>query len=307
MTQYNALIKMIKKGKKLSTPVHLGDVLVKEISDIYNDSIARELHFLSLYYGLTGSAMTLEAIGKTQEHPLTRERVRQIIDSVLEKLKKFSSIEYENPFIKTKEVFLKNLGQEKHFLRIEELLKDDYFSAFKKNIKGLIAFFNDCGIRQIAYRKKYYFYSDSLSRKEVVQAIQKENKSLRREKTLEKMSHKAKTVTYVPDEVRLHLLDYAQKKNINLNPLYESILQEFMDIKPYMQTEYVFSRTKSWKARKGKAQWQQIGIYIEKDIFDLIRSNVKDIKKDLQKNVSLMSFICQSFVWHYEKNQVTSN
>ena len=30
---------------------------------------------------------------------------------------------------------------------------------------------------------------------------------------------------------------------------------------------------------------------------------VKEIKKDLNKNVSLMSFICQSFVWFYESQQ----
>ena len=137
----------------------------------------------------------------------------------------------------------------------------------------------------------------------IVNEIQKENKVLRREKTLEKMALKAKTVTYVPNEVRQHLLDYAHKSKCNLNPLYESILNDFMTQKPYLSEEYLFSRTKSWKARKGKAQWQQIGIYIERSIFDEIKEDVKKIKKDLRKSVSLMSFICQAFVWHYEKNQ----
>jgi len=301
MIQYPLLNKIIKKGKKITNPENLVDLLIKYFSDVFNDNIARELYFVGLYYGLVDNAMTLENIGKAQPQVLTRERVRQIIDSVLNKIKNVEITGYDNPFYKTKEVFT-DILKDNSFLRIEDLLEEEYFSGFKKNVKGLIAFLNDCGIRQIAYRKKYYFYLESFNRKDIVQFIQKENKSLRREKTVENMSHKAKTVTYVPDEVRNHLLNYAQKNKINLNPLYEEILNNYMDEKPYVAPDYVFSRTKSWKARKGKAQWQQIGIYIEKDIFISIKNAVTTIKKDLKKNVSLMSFICQAFVWHYEKN-----
>jgi hypothetical protein len=301
MTQYLALTKIIKKGKKIETPQNISDYLIKYFSDVYTDGISRELYFVGLYYGLVAEAMTLENIGKAQPQNLTRERVRQIIDAVLGKIKDQPLVGYESPFTKTKEVFNQTIG-DNSFIRIEELLKNNYFSPFKKNVKGLISFLNDCGIRQIAYRKKYYFYHENEQRKNIVQSIQKENKNLRREKTLENMDHKAKTVTYVPDEVRSHLLAYAEKHNLNLNPLYESILNDYMEKKPYVATDYVFSRTKSWKARKGKAQWQQIGIYIDKEIFDTIKSNVLIIKKDLKKNVSLMSFICQSFVWHYERN-----
>ncbi|NCQ52213.1 hypothetical protein GW796_10070 [archaeon] len=302
MTQYPALIKIIKKGKKIENPINLGDLLVKFFSDVYTDTISRELYFVGLYYGLVAEAITLENIGSSQPEPLTRERVRQIIDAVLNKIKPYPIVGYDNPFEKTKIIFNEILDDE-HFLRIDTLLKNEYFASFKKNVKGLISFLNDCGIRQIAYRKKYYFYPESFVRKDIIQYIQKENKTLRRDKTLENMTHKSKTVTYVPDEVRAHLLSYAEKNKINLNPLYESILNEFMDVKPYNNTDYVFSRTKSWKARKGKAQWQQIGIYIDKNIFDSIKTNVSKIKQELKKNVSLMSFICQSFVWHYEKNQ----
>lgn len=301
MIQYPLLNKIIKKGKKITNPENLVDLLIKYFSDVFNDNIARELYFVGLYYGLVDNAMTLENIGKAQPQVLTRERVRQIIDSVLNKIKNVNISGYDNPFSKTQEIFT-NILKDKSFLRIEDLLEEEYFSGFKKNVKGLIAFLNDCGIRQIAYRKKYYFYLKSFNRKDIVQFIQKENKSLRREKTVENMSHKAKTVTYVPDEVRNHLLNYAQKNKLNLNPLYEEILNNYMDAKPYVSPDYVFSRTKSWKARKGKAQWQQIGIYIEKDIFISIKNAVTTIKKDLKKNVSLMSFICQAFVWHYEKN-----
>jgi hypothetical protein len=301
MTQYSALNKIIKKGKTIETPKNLGELLIKYFSDVHNDNISRELYFVGLYYGLVAEAMTLENIGKSQPQQLTRERVRQIIDSVLNKIKEHQPKGYVDPFTKTKEIFTQVLGKNT-FIRIEDLIKHEYFSAFKKNVKGLISFLNDCGIRQIAYRKKYYFYPEAFVRKDIVQSIQKENKTLRREKTMENMTHKAKTVTYVPDEVRTHLLNYSQKHKINLNPLYENILNKYMEKKPYEASDYVFSRTKSWKARKGKAKWQQIGIYIDKDIFSTIKTNVVSIKKDLKKNVSLMSFICQAFVWHYEQN-----
>lgn len=299
MLNYHELQKIIKKGKKIETTDNLFDALLKEIALKSNSKNLRELHFLTSYYGLQGKALTLEAIGNCQESPLTRERVRQIIDSATKPLKEGDE---SNPYKKSVVIFKEILG-DKSFLREDELFTHEYFSKFKKNIKGLIAFFNDCNIRQIAYRRKYYFYSNFLKRKSIITQIQKENKSLRRQKTEEKMLEKSKTVTYVPNEVRDYLLKYSEKYHVNLNPLYEKILLEFINRKPFENPDFVFSKTKSWKARKGKAQWQQIGIYIDKSIFTNVRDTVKDIKKDLNKNVSLMSFICQSFVWFHENQK----
>lgn len=300
MSKYSDLQKIIKKGKKIENPDNLQDSLLSHIASEFHEDICRELNFLTLYYGIQDNALTLEAIGQAQESPLTRERVRQIIDSVLEPLIKVPNI--NNPYTHSTNLFNQILGDKK-FLRLDELFENTYFSSFKRNVKGLIAFLNDCNIRQIAYRKNYYFYPVKFKRQDIINEIQKENKHFRREKTLEKMSHKAKTVTYVPDGVRQHLLDYAEKTKSNLNPMYEEILNDFINKKPYEAESYEFSKTKSWKARKGKAQWQQIGIYIEKDIFDLIKEKVIFIKSDLNKKVSLMSFICQAFVWHYENNK----
>lgn len=299
MSNYNELQKIIKKGKRIEETDNLFDSLLKEVSLKSNSKNLRELHFLTSYYGLQNKALTLEAIGNSQENPLTRERVRQIIDSATHPLKDGDD---NNPYKKSQVIFKEVLG-ENSFLRAEELLKHAYFSKFKKNIKGLIAFLNDCNIRQIAYRKNYYFYLSILERKLVVAQIQKENKTLRRLHTEEKMSQKSKTVTYVPNEVRDYLLKYSEKYHVNLNPLYEKILLEFIHRKPYENTDFTFSRTKSWKARKGKAQWQQIGIYINKSVFSTVKDTVKNIKKDLNKSVSLMSFICQAFVWFYENQK----
>lgn len=299
MSNYNELQKIIKKGKKIESADNLLDALFKEISLRSNSKNLRELHFLTLYYGLQGVALTLEAIGSVQDNPLTRERVRQIIDCATKPLK---NGEENNAYTKSYKIFKEMLG-DKPFLRAQDLLAHEYFSKFKKNIKGLIAFLNDCNVRQIAYRKNYYFYLNVLTRKTVVAQIQKDNKNLRRQKTEEKMSQKAKTVTYVPNEVRDYLLKYSEKYHINLNPLYEKILLDFIIKKPFEHEDFNFSRTQSWKARKGKAQWQQIGIYINKNVFHIVKDQVKHIKKDLNKNVSLMSFICQSFVWFHENNK----
>ncbi len=301
MVPYIELNKIVKKGKKIEHPKTLSESLLKYFSNIFREEISRELDFVATYYGLTGTALTLEKIGESQPNKLTRERVRQIIDGTLKKTKPLIE-EQDSPFVLAEKEFFNILGNSM-FLRLNDLTKIDFFKEFKKNTRGLISFLNDCGIRQVAYRKQYYFYPKSFDRKSVVASIQKENKSIRREKTVSNMSKKAKTVTYVPNEVREFLLGYSNKNKIHLNPLYELILNQFIVSKPYLNNNFEFAKTKSWKARKGKAMWQQVGIYIDRDVFDKVRDAVISIKKDMKKNVSLMSFICQSFVWFHNQNK----
>lgn len=315
MSQYNALKAIIRKGKKNRQPDNLVDYLYRGISEIYTEQIARDIYFLCLYYGFvkhpsSDEALTLEAIGKTQDPTLSRERIRQIIDTTIKKIQKFFITEnsldknFLNPFVFSNKNFQQNLAyKDTLFLPIESLLKEPFFSGFSKNHKGFIAFCNDCGIKQIAYRKKYYLYPKNISREEIIVIIQQSNKVLRRENTLQKMSQKAKTVTYVPSEVRQHLLNFSKVNDYNLNPLYEQVLLDFIKYKPYTDKNFNFSRTQSWKARMGKAEWQQIGIYINKDVFDTIQKAVADAQTYAFKKISLMSFICQAFVWHYEQFQ----
>lgn len=301
MTDYIELHKIIKKGKKVESPKTLQDYLLKYIASVFREDISREINFVATYYGLNGEALTLEKIGNTQEHKLTRERIRQIIDGTLKKTKLLIE-EKDSPFVVAEKEFFNILG-DSLFLRFSDLTKHSFFKDFKKNTRGLISFLNDCGIRQVAYRKEYYLYPQFFERKLIIDSIQKENKAIRREQTISNMSKKAKTVTYVPNEVREFLLDYSNKNKLNLNPLYELILKDFIESKPYLKSEFEFSKTKSWKARKGKAMWQQVGIYIDREVFNLVINSISFIKKDLNKNVSLMNFICQSFIWFYNKNK----
>jgi hypothetical protein len=288
-----------------TTNINLFDELAKRIVSTYQKrpTFDRELLFLSTYYGLSCRALTLEGIGKSQEKALTRERVRQIIYSAFKEVEKLG----DNIYLKAEEIFKQAIINHKNeeneptlFLRFDEVVLIPEFKSFEKNEKGLIAFLNDCNVKQISYRKKYYFYYHSTDRKLVTQKIQEKNKEIRHIKTLEKMNQKSKTVTYAPQVVRNYLIDVAKNKNLNLNHLYENIMNDFMNKKPYSHEEYVFNKTKSWRARKGKAQWEQIGIYIDKNIFENIKDEVKNIKKG--KNVSLMNFICQSFIWYYESH-----
>lgn len=317
MSQYNALKAIIRKGNKTRQPTTLIEYLYKGLAEIYTEQTARDIYFLCLYYGLikhstSNEALTLESIGNTQDPTLSRERIRQIIDSTIKKAQMFFLIEnnldknFLNPFIYSDKLFKKNLAtSDTLFLPIEELLEDNFFKGFSKNHKGFIAFCNDCGIKQIAYRKRYYLYPNHIPRKEIVIIIQQSNKLIRREGTIEKMNQKAKTVTYVPTEVRKHLLDFASINKYNLNPLYEEILLDFIKQKPYMAANFTFSKTQSWKARMGKAEWQQIGIYIKKDVFETIQNAVNEAQNYAFRKISLMSFICQAFIWHSQQFQKT--
>jgi len=304
MIYNNKLQKNLKKYNTTEEPKNLLESLVSHIELSNNLKNSRELYFLSCYYGIGTESLTLEAIEQINEKQLTRERVRQIIDNTVKKIKTKS----ENPYRHTQNAFEQLLkDNDVFFIRMSSLLNDPYFTSFNKNQKGFISFLNDCGIRQIAYRKQYYLYSKNINRREIVLEIQKENKDIRKTKTLAKMMNKSKTVTYVPYLIRHHLVDYAEKHDINLNVLYEQILKQFIAHTPYTKIAgYVFPKTQSWKARKGKAQWEQIGIYIDKIVFDNVRKTVDEIKNELNINVSLMGFICQAFIWHKENFGVTT-
>lgn len=277
----------------------LEEDIIYVYSNLKRAANERSLLFLKHYYGLENcEALTLEKIGQSQNPKLTRERVRQIIDNIKDQIidseKDYRSNNYK-PYKKAKEFFNEELNKSGTiFLKFEDLIKNSYFSNFKDNAKGLIAFLNDADIRQITYRDTYYLYNEGLDRSQVVSAIQIENKKNRRQKTVEKMDTMNKTVTFTPEKVKDFLITKAKELDIPLNRLYEQILKEFLHNKPY-KNGLDFEKTQSWKARNGKADWKQIGIYIDKEIF-------KKTKKEANKiEVSVMSYISQAFKWYSEK------
>lgn len=264
-----------------------------------SESNARGLRYMISYYGLGGEpGLTLEAIGEGIAGGLTRERVRQIIDGALSQLKRLESAAAQRPYATTLEKFNAMIAaKQAQFLRLSEFTADDYFSTFKGNAKGLIAFLNDTGIRQVVYRGAHYIYPASMDRKNAICNIQAENKKSRRAKTVEKMECMAKTVTYVPKATRESLLGYARANDMALNRLYEKILADFMEEKPCRES-MDFAKTQSWRARQGKAEWSQVGIYISKNVFEQVRGQAASLKPE---PVSNMSYICQAFVWFAQR------
>lgn len=263
---------------------------------------ARGFKYMMHYYGLGGEVgLTLEAIGTDVAQGLTRERVRQIIDSALSVLLRAEAgSAAQCPYRDTKARFDALLaGSGKSFLRLSEFMAQDYFKGFGSDPKGFIAFLNDAGIRQVVYRGAHYIYPKTLDRREAIEFVQLENKKSRRAKTMDKMSRMAKTVTYVPLETREFLLMDAKRRAVPLNRLYEKVLAQFIAKTPGKCSED-FERTQSWRARKGKAEWSQVGIYIDKDVFDQVKAAAAKVQPE---PISNMSYICQAFVC-FSKGQV---
>lgn len=269
------------------------------------DENARGLHYMIVYYGLgEQKGLTLEAIGEqvaplgsTDKKALTRERVRQIIDNVLYMLlrKEGSAKEgHPKPYEKIKALFdatLKNRAFP--FLRLSEFVKDPYLLSYENDPKGLVSFLNDAGIRQVVYRNEHYIYPENISRQDAIAHVQAENKKVRRAQTMEKVERMAKTVTYVPKETRSSLSALAKKDKVPLNRLYEQILESFMTDTPY-NGSIDFEKTQSWRARQGKAEWQQVGIYIDRELFEKVKNKANTVTPE---PVSNMSYICQAFIW----------
>lgn len=276
------------------------DGVRSELLDLIKSSLsnnnARGFKYMMHYYGLNGEpGMTLESIGKNVAGGLTRERVRQIIDGALGVLLKaeVGAGQALVPYRDTRQRFEALLaGSEQQFLPLSSFMEIDYFASFGADPKGFIAFLNDAGIRQVVYRGAHYIYPKKLDRREAIELVQVENKKTRRAKTVEKMDKMAKTVTYVPGEVREFLLNESKRRAVPLNRLYEKILAQFIAKSPCKLSED-FEKTQSWRARKGKAEWSQVGIYIDKAIFDQVKAAAVKVKPD---PISNMSYICQAFV-----------
>lgn len=279
-----------------ASPASLKGELATALQLALNENNARGFHYMIAYYGLgDNKGMTLEAIGEKVAGGLTRERVRQIIDGALAILLKQEACDVaQKPYERARERFEGMLAERSgHFLRLSDFVTDAYFQSFSDNPKGLIAFLNDAGVRQVVYRGAHYIYPDRLDRREAIERIQGENKKERRGRTLAKMGQMAKTVTYVPTETREFLLGQAKGSGVALNRLYEKILRDFMEQAPYKGSAD-FAKTQSWRARQGKAEWSQVGIYIEKEVFDQVKERAGRVKPEA---VSNMSYICQAFVW----------
>ena len=257
---------------------------------------ARTSECVFMYYGMNGKpAMTLEMIGAAMEPQLTRERIRQIIDAGVMAVKAMEEATKKScrPFATAKEVFsslMEDGGVE--FVQMKDFLAHPYFKSMGSDMRGLTAFASDVGIKQVVYRGGQYLYPADADRKGVIKAVQSANKKERRGRTEAKSSGMSKTVTYVPAEIKDALKENADKRGCPLNRMYEEILTKFGRVPSKSPAD--FEKTRSWKARKGLSEWVQVGIYIEKEVFERAR------KESEKLGVSLMSYICRAFSWFAE-------
>jgi hypothetical protein len=266
------------------------------LKQVENDKTARGIDLMVSYYGLdTGFAKTLEETGGEEDPPLTRERVRQLIVGVLKEISKIErGVGYHGPqpFADVKAWFKRHqVKGDVPFVKLALLVKEPEVAGFKKNPRGLLAFLNDAGIRQVVYRGEHYLYSDRESRLDIIQKIQCHRKEVRKKTTAARVAAMSKTVTYVPQTVRDALEESQKQLNIPLNRMYENILLGFSILKPWAGHEFFFEKTKSWRSRKGKSEWVQVGLYISKDVY-------KDAQQQAKKaDTSLMAYICRALAW----------
>lgn len=251
---------------------------------------------IELYYGVTsGSGVTLEHIGKRSDVNLTRERVRQIIDSGVRYIQKKETnglvvpafVEVPTPYAKALSI-LNSLMKEGGvgFIHFDLLVKHPYFKGFHSNEKGLISFLNDIGVRHLLYRGIRYLYLNVHKKAVVILDIQKENRIIRNHNTQQKILGMSKTVTWVPKEAQRILKEVSVDYRYKLNKMYELIL---IDFKAYVSNGSFKIQKKSPVANK--EELVQVGIYIKKSIASQIKEESK------KHHISYMSFIRNAFIW----------
>ena len=82
----NSIINSLKEMREFRINRKVEDYLKKrEISRALKGLSKREIEIINCYYGINGEPMTLEMIGEEVE--LTKERVRQIKESAIRKIR----------------------------------------------------------------------------------------------------------------------------------------------------------------------------------------------------------------------------
>jgi hypothetical protein len=268
--------------------------LLLNLKEVWSDKRARSIYFLMKYYGLLGPGLTLEEIGQQEKKPLTRERVRQLLEEMIKVLRakeKETGHRGPNPFEMVKGWYTQQIQLTgATFASLKELMDTPLTLGFEDE-KGVCAFLKDADIKQAIYRNQKYLYVSVEKRKGIIQEIQSFNKKERKAKTEKRAQEMAKTVTYVPYEVKQAIVREQERVGEPLNRMYENILSVFAQKSPWKKHPMFFEKTKSWRFRKDKTDWVQIGLYIKRESYDQAKACSK------AAGVSLMSYICRAVAW----------
>ncbi len=98
------------------TPINWNQIAIKAIDNCPKIKKEREKTILIARFGINGKPKTLQAIGN--EHKITRERVRQIVNNALKKIKKYCTSEEAKKAIKLIEDIVEQNGG---YVSVEQL------------------------------------------------------------------------------------------------------------------------------------------------------------------------------------------
>lgn len=244
-----------------------------------NLRLARNISFVRSYYGLAPNGslqkpMTLDEIGKTQNPVLTRERVRQVIESTVAQIRG-NALDHSGHELAAEDIYgaatrcvqeALALGAKKGYpvVSFSALLALPLFKGFAPSVdgesggdgdtpnhRGLVAFLDHCGFEQVHHRGERYVHHPSVARGHVLELIKKHSKVASLHQRQAKSAQKIKTVTYVPVDTKDALVSWAGITGQRLNALYERTILDFISScrTQYLRPDFVPTRTKSWQTR----------------------------------------------------------
>lgn len=295
------------KEEKVLTNNEIGVVvegLWNNLNRIKTKKNDRSLMFTLQYYGLLGdSGKTLEEIGETATPKLTRERVRQLIGAVVSELQDLekgdgcaTSTLVPRPFARVRAwLSQKSIRDGVSNVPLSALKEMTMMKGFgENNDRGLSSFLSGAKIKTLTVKNCIYMHQDKISRDVAEIDILHDKSVQKRKKTEERRAKLAKTVTYVPPGVRNDALLLCENNQVHLNRFYEMVISSFIEAKPWKGFKEYFQKTQSWRARNGESDWVQVGLLIDKKIFEKAKLAARKLK------ISLMALIARAIAWSTE-------
>lgn len=255
--------------------------------------LKRPLQYLDMYYGISdGVPKTLEKCGSLSSPPLTRERVRQLLNKAKNGFEKFG----ETPYKRIHDEFMAVL-KDKKYIKYQDLIKQDFFKI-KNNDAIYLSLLQDAGVQYIRKNGELLLFPEKYSPKLIGVLESEARRQIKLEATKRRQALRVKTVTYVDKYTVEKFHQISNDENVTLNSLYHKSLGAFLEKGIYKDKNFNFPKTKAWKSRMGLEKEVQVGIYLIKDLYEEVKAATGEASKIRGRKVSLMSFISNAFAWY---------
>ncbi|MGB9681168.1 MAG: sigma factor-like helix-turn-helix DNA-binding protein [Minisyncoccia bacterium] len=203
---------------------------------IFRNLPERNFQILEKRFGLNNQEMrTLEEIGK--EYKITRERVRQIIESSLNNLRKTDFLNlFENFYQSTKEILKQHGGYlEKENLFLKILNQKEYKNLTSNEVNFLLVLNKDFQTEKENQIINSFFYLSSLKKQDILKKVKKIEQFFKETKKPSDLDEiyiwaKSNIDSGISREEVLSLL--AISKKILMNPFGEFGLKDWPEINP---------------------------------------------------------------------------